>query len=479
MSDVNRTDYRSREAEIRRRTADDSRSSTEAREGQRTQRSMGTTTGGRSMGTSAGTARTTGGQSGRTGSSSGRAPLTPEQRMRRQKKRQELLLKKRRRNVIIVMVEMVLCLILCIATYGVKLVSSYAYEALDPSVYVETLQTKAKVKKSTEVRTSIVEHTNESGEVIATEQVTLAPDEEELPTYQNILVLGLDALSQYSYDVGGLNSDVMIVVSINNDTGDIKMVSILRDTIMKMENSPHAYDKANNQYAVSGISDTVSMINRNLGLDITDYVVVNWYGVAVCINQMGGVTLTIPNNNILYYFNSYLTFVNEATGIWAPQLSEPGTYLMTGTQAVAFCRIRYGGYEDQGRSANQREVISQLFQKAKDMLRAGDIGTLLSVAQTGLANVKTNFTMPEIIRMISELDTYNMAGSYSFPVNYVGGSYVGNYPTKYGIVDPMVCTDFAGEVRQLHYFLFDDADYVPSDFVYEISEQMRKDVAGE
>jgi len=248
---------------------------------------------------------------------------------------------------------------------------------------------------------------------------------------------------------------------------------------MKMENSPHAYDKANNQYAVSGISDTVSMINRNLGLDITDYVVVNWYGVATCINQMGGVTLTIPNNNILYYFNSYLTFVNKATGIWAPQLSEPGTYLMTGTQAVAFCRIRYGGYEDQGRSANQREVITQLFDKAKGLLRSGDIGTLISVAQTALGNVGTNLTMPEIIRMIAELETYNMDGSYSFPVNYVGGQYLGNYPAKYGIVDPMVCTDFVSEVKQLHYFLFNDDEYEPSDFVYTIAEQMRKDVNGE
>jgi len=458
----------------RSRGSDSARGTSGAFREERPSRSMGATSGGRDMASSGNYPR-----SGSRTSQNGRAPLTPEQRARRKMKRRELLLKKRRRNVIIVMVEMVLCLILCIATYGVKLISSYAYEDLDPSVYVEPTTARKSVTKTTEVRTSIVEHTNESGEVIATEQVTLPPDEENVSGYQNILVLGLDARSQYSYDAEGLNSDVMIVVSINNDTGDIKMVSIMRDTIMKMENSPHAYDKANNQYAVSGISDTVSMINRNLGLDITDYVVVNWYGVAVCINQMGGVTLTIPNNNILYYFNSYLTFVNEATGIWAPQLSEPGTYLMTGTQAVAFCRIRYGGYEDQGRSANQREVISQLFQKAKDMLRGGDIGTLISVAQTALGNVKTNLSMPEIIRMIAELETYNMAGSYSFPVNYVGGKYVGNYPAKYNIVDPMVASDFAGEVKQLHYFLFNDADYVPSDFVYNISEQMRKDMNGE
>ena len=91
----------------------------------------------------------------------------------------------------------------------------------------------------------------------------------------------------------------------------------------------------------------VSMLNRNLGLAIDEYVLVNWYSVAVCINQMGGVTLNIPDQTFLTYFNSYLDFTNRATGIWAPELYAPGTYLMTGTQAVAYCRIRSMGINDQ------------------------------------------------------------------------------------------------------------------------------------
>lgn len=397
-------------------------------------------------------------------------------------RREEMKLKRRRKNVLIVMSEVALCLILAITCYGMSVLNSYAYEELSPSIYKET--SAMEVEKEEQVivvpQTSIVEHTNESGEVIATEQVEVPPENADTTGYRNILVLGTDARSQYSFD-NGINTDVMIIVSINNETGDIKMVSILRDTIMKMEDGTGAlaYDKANAQFSVSGISDTVSMINRNLGLDIDQYIIVNWYGVATVVNQLGGIELTIPNEKILTYFNSYLDFTNRATGLWAPELHAPGTYLMSGTQVVAFCRIRYGGYNDQGRTDNQREAISKIFERAKLLLAQGQINVLLDAAQTALGNVKTNLKLSDILYMATELSSYNMAGSTSFPQSYTTASYVGNYPNKYGIVDPLVANDFEGEVKQLHAFLFNDTNYQCSDFIRNISQQMYMDRTGQ
>ncbi len=400
------------------------------------------------------------------------------QMKRRQKVKEEAQMKRRRKSVIIVMVEMVMCLALFIGCYFVNLFTSYAREELDPSVYRETTTARRNVEP-TEPRTTIVEETNEQGEVIGTVEVTIPPDEISLTGYRNILLLGLDARSQYNMDQG-VQTDVMVIVSINNDTGDIKMASVLRDTILKMEEgtSNRAYDKANSQFAQTGISDTVSMLNRNLGLDINDYVIFNWYGVATCVNQLGGLEVTIPNEMILNYFNGYLTDVNEKTGIWAPQLTTPGTYNMSGTQVVAFCRIRYGGYNDTGRTANQREVIEKAFQKAKALLAAGEISQLLNIAQTGLGNVKTNLNLTEILSMAMDLNSYSMAGSYQFPQNYQTGKYLGNYKAKYNIDDALCATDFATEVRQLHYFLFNDPYYEPSPFIQNISYQMYLDMNG-
>lgn len=392
---------------------------------------------------------------------------------KQKKRKREEQLKKRRRAVIIVMVEIIMCLLLSITCYGVSVLNSYQFEKLDESIYKE----ETTRQKETVVVTSYVDQTDENGETYQSEvEVTVPPS--SLSGYRNILVLGLDARSQFNFDDGS-NTDVMIIVSINNDTGDIKMVSVLRDTIMKMEDGAgHAYDKANAQFTYSGISDTVSMVNRNLGLDIDEYVIVNWYGVATAINQLGGVELTIPNDRILYYFNSYLTFTVDAIGLWGQQLSAPGTYLMNGSQAVAFCRIRYGGYNDDGRTSNQREVIMKMLEKAKGMFNAGQINELLNVAETGLSNVKTNLTLPEILYTATEISDFNIVGSSQFPQEYTTSTYLGHYPAKYNCLDPLVANDFTQEVKNLHAFLFDDYYYEPSDFIKNISYQMYVDSHG-
>ena len=402
-----------------------------------------------------------------------------EELKKRQKEEEKI--KKRRKSVLFVMAEMVLCLVLSITCYGFSVLNAYSYVELDPTIYKETTGSKDPASIATE--TSYVDVTNDSGEVIERSVVDVTvPEEARATGFRNILILGLDKGengNRFGYDDDGRNSDVIMIASINNDTGEIRLASVMRDMILRLEDgtSKQPYGKANDQFAQSGLSDTVSMINRNFGLDIDEYITINWYAVANVINQMGGVELTIPNETVLSYFNGYLTEVNETTGIWAPQLQEPGTYLMSGTQAVAFCRIRYGGYNDDGRTEHQREVIAKLFEKAKSMAKNGEIGLLLNIAKEALGTVQTNLKLPDIFRMISELNSYNMGGSTKVPASYETDKYVGNYFVKYHILDPVVATDFQSEVVNLHKFLFNE-DYVPSDFIRNIHEQMYNDRKG-
>lgn len=392
-------------------------------------------------------------------------------------------IRKRRRNVLLVMGEIVILLILSITCYGVTVLNSYAYEELDPTIYIET--STMEVSKETPRETAAPEqtteaHTNESGEVILPEETELPPEGPSGSGYRNILILGTDARSQFSFD-NGINTDVMIIASINNATGAIKLVSIYRDTIMRMEDGSGAmrYNKANNQFAVSGISDTVSMINRNLGLDICEYVIVNWYGVATVVNQLGGIDLEIPNQTILTYFNSYLDYTNQATGLWAPELPAPGVYHMSGTQVVAFCRIRQGGYNDTGRTENQRIAIQKILERAKQLLSEGQIGILLEAAQTALGNVRTNLKLSEVLLMVTKLSQYGIAGTMGFPQSYTTAQYLGHYPGKYGISYALAANNFEEEVRNLHAFLFDDPNYQCSEFVKGISYEMYLDRTGQ
>ena len=394
-------------------------------------------------------------------------------------------MRRRRRNVLLVMGEIALLLILSIACYGVTVLNSYAYEELDPTIYRET--SAIEVSRETQPAAVVPDdegsteaHTNESGEVILPEETDLPQETVNGSGYRNILVLGTDARSQYSMD-NGINTDVMIIISINNATGDIKLVSIYRDTIMRMEDGTGAtrYNKANNQFAVSGISDTVSMVNRNLGLDINEYIIVNWYGVAMVVNQLGGIEMTIPNETILSWFNNYLDFTNRATGLWAPELPAPGTYVMSGSQVVAFCRVRYGGYNDTGRAENQREAIKKILERAKQLLYEGQISILIDVAQTALGNVRTNMKLSDILLMVMKLSEFSIAGTTGFPQSYTTGQYLGHYPGKYGVIDALVANNFEEEVRNLHAFLFDDPNYQCSDFVKTISYEMYMDRTGQ
>lgn len=382
------------------------------------------------------------------------------------KKNKEFVTKRRRRLVLILLTEMAACFLCGIAVYGLSILNSYGYEELDPGVYKETLHGPA---------SSVTEITDEEGRVISSSEIPVYTDTSE---YRNILLVGIDVRDQYDFLSSGVNSDVMIVASINNKTGEVKLVSILRDTLMKYEAGSKAYEfgKANEQF-YSGISDTVSMINRNLGLDIGEYILFNWYGVATCINQVGGVEMTIPDERFLTWFNGYLSDVNERTGIWAPQLSAPGTYNLTGTQAVAYCRIRYGGINDTGRTANQREVITKVLEKAKGLLKAGEVNQLLTIAQTGLGNVKTNLKLPEILFTATDLGRYKITDTRQFPMNYTSAHILGKITSKYQVLDPLVAVDFAEEVRSLHEFLFNDPNYKVSDFVRSVSNQLKSDLS--
>ena len=361
--------------------------------------------------------------------------------------------------------EIVLMLVLAIGCFGVNLLNAMQHEDTGEVYKASVVGGTETVMKSTQV-----EVTNDAGEIIGTTSIEI-PTVIESEGYRNILVLGKDAHN---------NTDVIIIVSISNATGNIKMVSILRDTIMRMEEGTtrHTYDKANAQYVQSDVTAMLSMINRNLDLDIDEYVVVDWYGVAVAITQLGGIEMTIPNWDVLKHFWGYHTETMEKTGIVEPWIDQPGTYNMLGTHAVAFCRIRYDGYEDDGRAAHHREVIAKCLDKAKGILAQGDINRLIMVANTALSNCKTNITLPNILYTITQLGTFNMGETRQFPVSYTSGRHLGNYYSKYGAVDVMVANDFAGEVASLHEFLFNDTSYQPSEFIKNISYQMYLDMNG-
>ena len=161
----------------------------------------------------------------------------------------------------------------------------------------------------------------------------------------------------------GANSDVIIICSLNWETGEIKMASVYRDTYLKVgEKNP--YRKINEAYARGGPEQAIQALNENLDIAVDDYIAVNWAAVADAINNLGGVDIEVTKEEFSQ-INGYITSVVENTGIYSQHLKKPGYQHLDGVQAVAYCRLRKMDSDFQ-RTERQRKVISQCLEKAKN-----------------------------------------------------------------------------------------------------------------
>lgn len=167
----------------------------------------------------------------------------------------------------------------------------------------------------------------------------------------NIALYGVDSRNQ---DYQG-RSDAILVASMDRKTGKLKLVSVARDTYVSV---PGYYDtKINHAYAYGGPELAIRTLNENFGLDITDYVTVNFDSLAEIIDEMGGVMVDVTEAE-RQQVNAYL--------LAGAPLQETGYINLNGPQAVSYSRIRKID-SDTMRASRQREVLASLFEKAKQI----------------------------------------------------------------------------------------------------------------
>ncbi|WEK21395.1 MAG: LCP family protein [Candidatus Pedobacter colombiensis] len=158
------------------------------------------------------------------------------------------------------------------------------------------------------------------------------------------------------------NSDVIMVISIDQQTGKIKMSSIMRDTYVNIEG--HGMDKINAAYAFGGPQLAIKTINQNFDLDIKDYMNVDFYSAAKIVDALGGVNVNVKEPE-LSYLNNYLDELAIYEKIPVIHVNTAGFQRLSGRQAVAYTRIRGVGNGDYERTERQRSVLVALFSKLK------------------------------------------------------------------------------------------------------------------
>lgn len=306
-----------------------------------------------------------------------------------------------------------------------------------------------------------------------------------LDNYMNIALFGLDNGSELDRPTGG--SDCIMILSIHKETSAVKILSIYRDTYMKIigadgkTDKVYPYFKVNYAYNAGGAQAAVNTLNANLDLNIKDYVAVNFNGLAEIIDLLGGIEVNLTEEEMVYV-NGYLTETRKVTGMHSPDLTQWGDNIhLDGLQATAYSRIRYTPIyledgtslnNDYGRAARQRNVITKMVAKAKEAGLQNVLAMCDEIFQSEEKIFKTSIPYDDVMKLVPVILNFSFGETSSFPYTL---ETTDDMHITLDSGSTVVAAGFSYNVTQLHKFLFPEEEYTPSDTVETISEAIRKE----
>ncbi len=282
--------------------------------------------------------------------------------------------------------------------------------------------------------------------------------------YRNIALFGLDAETDDQLYKNS-HSDSIMIASVNMDTGDIKLVSVYRDTYLNLGNDD--YWKATQAYFSGGAEQAVKMLNMNLDMDITDFVAVGYKGLRGVIDGLGGIYVDVDSVE-LQHINNYQIGISNVLKCEYNPVTETGYQLLDGMQATAYCRIRYGGGDDFKRTARQREVLMAIEKQAKQT----DLVTLTKVFNDCIGDIYTSLDSGDILELLADIAKYSIVGQDAIPQESM--RMPGNIGAKGSCIIPASLED---NVIWLHEYLFGDEDYAVTENVKGYERQIEADTS--
>ena len=306
-------------------------------------------------------------------------------------------------------------------------------------------------------------------------QDSIDSETSSLTGYTTYALFGIDHRDKNTA-LGGENSDTIIIASVNNDTKDVKLVSVYRDTLLNMGFSDkETYSKANAAYAYGEAEQAITMLNTNLDLNISDYATVNFNALTTIIDDLGGLDMDMSYAEIVHMNNYCVETAEETEKDYTPiELPERPDdiekvqyqYHLNGVQATSYCRIRYTASLDMGRTERQRRVIQMIVSKAK----SAGLSTIFKIMDDVFPMGTTSMDKTEILQMLPTLIGYSVDDTTGFPSSFKFSNVKGSV---------IVPTSLESNVIELHKFLYGDENYTPSATVLANSQRILEIVGGE
>jgi len=205
--------------------------------------------------------------------------------------------------------------------------------------------------------------------------------------WRNILLLGNDTRNFPTFE----RSDVIIIVSVNESKGQVKLTSIMRDTDVKFADGGSG--KINSAMLRGGPENALATVNKNFGTDISEYVVIDFKQLTNAVDLIGGVNVDIDEGEKDYINTYYDDFGGSAP--YMP-IEAAGNVELSGWQALSFCRNRYStAAGDYDRVKRQRKMLIALLKE----LQEKPLDETLALADGLMDLVSTNMSDEQLMEL--------------------------------------------------------------------------------
>ena len=275
--------------------------------------------------------------------------------------------------------------------------------------------------------------------------------------YKNIALLGID--THEDNDSG--RSDAVVILTVDKKHNKLKLTSIARDSYVEIDG--HSKDKLTHAYAYGKSQLAVKTLNTNFGLEITDYVTVNFFEFARIIDYVGGVTVDVDEKEMNEMNVNIIPWLNEM-GIKCDTVASPGVQLLSGGQAVCYARIRHTDGDVQ-RGNRQKEVLTAMFAQVKKINPV----KLPKLASMIIEECETSMKTSDII----SLGMWAMVRSPEFEQLSIPNE---NFTSRGGMVKGVwyYIYDLEDANKNIHDFIFEENYYSAEEKAKRAAEEEQK-----
>lgn len=265
----------------------------------------------------------------------------------------------------------------------------------------------------------------------------------------NVALFGVD--SRESAKENGTRADAIMIMNVNPAKQSVKLVSLMRDSYVDVPG--YGNTKLCHAYGYGGPQLMIETINQNFDQHITEYMVVDFAQMASIIDAVGGVTVTLTEDE-LEETNKYIDEYCWENNMPADEIEAAGEQKLNGIQAMTYGRIRKGNTGgDWQRTERQSIVLNQVFSRAtSNPIR------LLRFLHGLMPNIKSSMSKTDFVYM--GLRTI----MHGFPsMSHLRLPLDGEW--QYGTRSGMSIIQFSNETvaSHLHHYFYDDIDPTSED----------------